>query len=289
MVVVLPAPFGPSRPKHSPALHLEIEAVDRDDVAVALDEPAAPQREPGVKPLRRRRLRVASERVGQREQSESCSALRLSALSRVGFRMRSRRASQRRRRVVADDRVVAIRAGGDDRRPARPTPPRETRCSAARPAGRSSKRRTPLRRRRPSPAASRRPARTRASCARSRRELRDRLARRSDTPCRRRSSSSPSSTSSLVSDERVEAVDARGVAHGDRVVPAAAARPTGRRAVLLAALAQALAHLVVQLGRQRPLADARRVGLGHAEHAVDRLRPDAEPGADAADRARSTR
>ena len=41
MVVVLPAPFGPSRPKHSPARDLEIEAVDGDDVAVALDEPRA--------------------------------------------------------------------------------------------------------------------------------------------------------------------------------------------------------------------------------------------------------
>ena len=39
MVVVLPAPFGPSRPKHSPARHLEVEAVDGDDVAVALDDP----------------------------------------------------------------------------------------------------------------------------------------------------------------------------------------------------------------------------------------------------------
>ena len=41
MVVVLPAPLGPSRPKHSPRAHLEVEAVDRHDVAVALDQRAA--------------------------------------------------------------------------------------------------------------------------------------------------------------------------------------------------------------------------------------------------------
>ena len=38
MVVVLPAPFGPSRPKHSPRLHLEVEAIDRHDVVVALHQ-----------------------------------------------------------------------------------------------------------------------------------------------------------------------------------------------------------------------------------------------------------
>ena len=36
IVVVLPAPFGPSRPKHSPGRHLEVEAVDGDDVLVGL-------------------------------------------------------------------------------------------------------------------------------------------------------------------------------------------------------------------------------------------------------------
>ena len=36
MVVVLPAPLGPSRPKHSPGADLEVEAVDGDDVAVGL-------------------------------------------------------------------------------------------------------------------------------------------------------------------------------------------------------------------------------------------------------------
>ena len=74
------------------------------------------------------------------------------------------------------------------------------------------------------------------------------------------------------------------VAHGDRVVPAAAPRTAGDGAVLVAALAQAVAHLAGQLGRQRSFADARRVRLDHAEHASDRARRNAEAGADAADR-----
>ena len=41
MVVVLPAPLGPSRPKHSPRADLEIEPGDRDDVGEALDQTAA--------------------------------------------------------------------------------------------------------------------------------------------------------------------------------------------------------------------------------------------------------
>ena len=41
-MVVLPAPFGPSRPKTSPARDLEIDAVDGGDVAVALDQAADP-------------------------------------------------------------------------------------------------------------------------------------------------------------------------------------------------------------------------------------------------------
>ena len=52
--------------------------------------------------------------------------------------------------------------------------------------------------------------------------------------------------------------------HG--VEPAAAARAAGDGAELVAALAEPLADLVVQLGRERPGADARGVGLGDAEH-----------------------
>ena len=39
-VVVLPAPFGPSRPKTSPPGDVEVDAVDGDEVAVALDQSA---------------------------------------------------------------------------------------------------------------------------------------------------------------------------------------------------------------------------------------------------------
>ena len=57
--------------------------------------------------------------------------------------------------------------------------------------------------------------------------------------------------------QRVEAVDADAVAHGDRVVPAAAPRPAGDRAVLVAAVAQPVAHLA---GRARSAAAPRRRG-----------------------------
>ena len=36
MSVVLPAPFGPSRPNNSPAVHGQRNAVERDGLAVAL-------------------------------------------------------------------------------------------------------------------------------------------------------------------------------------------------------------------------------------------------------------
>ena len=51
-----------------------------------------------------------------------------------------------------------------------------------------------------------------------------------------------------------------------------------------AALADALADLVVELGRERAAADARGVGLGDAEHVVDRVGADAGAGERAADR-----
>ena len=40
IVVDLPAPLGPSRPKQTPRRHLEVEAVDRGDLSVALDRAA---------------------------------------------------------------------------------------------------------------------------------------------------------------------------------------------------------------------------------------------------------
>ena len=64
-------------------------------------------------------------------------------------------------------------------------------------------------------------------------------------------------------------VEARGVAQRDQVEPAAAAVAAGRRAELAAQLAQVRAELVVELGRERPGADPRRVGLGDAPDLVD--------------------
>ncbi len=63
--------------------------------------------------------------------------------------------------------------------------------------------------------------------------------------------------------------DPRGVANGDRVEPAATARPAGHRSVLLADAPDSLADRVVLLGRKRPAADAGRVGLDHADPAID--------------------
>src|SRR3954469_12467250 len=48
--------------------------------------------------------------------------------------------------------------------------------------------------------------------------------------------------------QRIEAVDPGGIANGDRIVPATPPRTPRRRAVLLTALAEAVADLVVQLG-----------------------------------------
>ena len=75
--------------------------------------------------------------------------------------------------------------------------------------------------------------------------------------------------------DAVDAADFPRLAHEAGVEPAAAARPTGHRAELLAALAQEPARLVLELGGERPLAHARGVGLGDAEHVVDRARPEA--------------
>ena len=47
IVVDLPAPLGPSRPTHVPVGHVEVEAVDGDDVAVVLDDAAQGDREVG--------------------------------------------------------------------------------------------------------------------------------------------------------------------------------------------------------------------------------------------------
>src|SRR5579884_3935398 len=67
--------------------------------------------------------------------------------------------------------------------------------------------------------------------------------------------------------ERVEPVQRGRVARGDRVVPAAAARPSGGDADLAPLHAQPLAALVEKLRGERPAADAGAVGLRDADHA----------------------
>ena len=42
IVDVFPAPFGPRKPNASPALEVEVDPVDGDEVAEALDEVRAP-------------------------------------------------------------------------------------------------------------------------------------------------------------------------------------------------------------------------------------------------------
>ena len=72
-----------------------------------------------------------------------------------------------------------------------------------------------------------------------------------------------------------EAVDAGGVAERHEVEPAGAPRAAGGGAELAADLADPLAELVVELGRERAGAHARGVGLGDPPDLVDRARPDA--------------
>ena len=78
--------------------------------------------------------------------------------------------------------------------------------------------------------------------------------------------------------DAVDAGDLARLAHQAGVEPAAAARPPGHRAELDAALAEQPAGLVLELGRERPLAHPRGVGLGDAEHVVDRARAHAGAG-----------
>src|SRR5262245_10292942 len=61
--------------------------------------------------------------------------------------------------------------------------------------------------------------------------------------------------------QAVEAVDARGVADGDRVVPAASARAAGDCAIFAPALPQPVAHFAGELGGERYIHNAR--GIRH--------------------------
>ncbi len=69
--------------------------------------------------------------------------------------------------------------------------------------------------------------------------------------------------------DAVDAADLDRLAHQRGVEPAAAPRPAGDGAELVAALAEPAADLVVELGRERAAADPRGVGLGDAEHIAD--------------------
>ena len=78
--------------------------------------------------------------------------------------------------------------------------------------------------------------------------------------------------------DAVDAANFPRLPHQDRVEPAAAARPPGHRAELVAALAEQAPGLVLELGRERPLAHPRRIGLGDAEHIIDGAGPEARAG-----------
>src|SRR6476659_1069842 len=73
-----------------------------------------------------------------------------------------------------------------------------------------------------------------------------------------------------------QTMDAAGphrLAHQHRIEPAAAPLASGVDTEFLAATADLLAGLMVQLGGERPLADPGRVCLANAEHIADRARP----------------
>src|SRR5204863_3666160 len=75
--------------------------------------------------------------------------------------------------------------------------------------------------------------------------------------------------------QRGHAIEADGVAQRDLVEPAAAAWPPGGGPHLAPALAKPLAELVLELRREWPRADARRVGLCDPPDLVDVPGPDA--------------
>src|SRR5690606_14871331 len=84
--------------------------------------------------------------------------------------------------------------------------------------------------------------------------------------------------------ERGQTVREHGTPEQHGVEPAAAARPSRRRAELMADARQVLADRVRELGRERPGTDARRVRLHDTEHAVERRRTDTRAAQRTADR-----
>src|ERR1051325_2370014 len=69
----------------------------------------------------------------------------------------------------------------------------------------------------------------------------------------------------------VEAVQRRGRAQHRQIEPARAARASRHRAEFVAALAEVIAEVAVQLGRERAAADAGGARLGHADSTSTRL------------------
>src|SRR5947209_18474278 len=70
----------------------------------------------------------------------------------------------------------------------------------------------------------------------------------------------------------------RGLSYQHGIKPAAAPLAPGVDAELLAAAADFLTNLVVQLGRERPESDAGGVGLADAKHVADRTGANARSG-----------
>ena len=82
--------------------------------------------------------------------------------------------------------------------------------------------------------------------------------------------------------DRVDAVGGHRIASHGRVEPADAPRSPRGRPVLMADLADGVARGAGELGRERPVADARRVRLEHAHRLCDARWGDAAPRAGAA-------
>src|SRR3546814_4453257 len=76
----------------------------------------------------------------------------------------------------------------------------------------------------------------------------------------------------------MDAVQFARLAHQRGIDPAAAALTSGHHAEFTALLAEPLADAVDQLGGERPLADARGIGLDDAENVTERAGPEAGAG-----------
>ena len=150
--VVLPAPLGPSRPTVSPALHLEVQVVDRGEVAVAVGQVAAVDGRRAVtasssrqqsghvgqhrqavgqvgRSGRRRGVRAPRSRAARRAARDSSAMRCADSVSRSRPTRRSSGSTVRTSRPSADNRTPASRrCSGRARVRSRPRAPR---CRAA--------------------------------------------------------------------------------------------------------------------------------------------------------------